>query len=102
MGMLPDRFSARAKFSALALLVLVFVWPHQLRAADKPHIVYILANDLGWDALAAKRVRVLGYGQRRYFTPEELALAKDAVGAAFATAARRELPILAKGPGKLR
>ena len=58
-----------------------------------------LANDLGWDALAAKRVRVLGYGHRRYFAPEQLALAKDAVGDAFAAAARRERPALAQGPG---
>jgi hypothetical protein len=61
-----------------------------------------LANDLGWDALAAKRVRVLGYGHRRYFTPQQLALAKDAVGDAFAAAARREPPVLARGPDTLR
>ena len=58
-----------------------------------------LANELSWDALAAKRVRVLGHGQRRYFAPQELASAKDAVGDAFAAVARREHPVLAQGRG---
>ena len=57
-----------------------------------------LANDLSWDALAAKRIRVLGYGQKLYFSPGQLARAKDAVGEAYAAAARREHPVLAKGP----
>ncbi len=40
--MLPSRLFA------FALLALALLFPHQLPAADQPHIVYILANDLGW------------------------------------------------------
>ena len=67
MGMLQGRFFAIAKFSALALMALVLVSPHQLRAADKPHIVYILANDLGW--------KDVGYHGGRPATPHLDALA---------------------------
>jgi len=59
-----------------------------------------LANELDWEALAAKRVRVLGYGHKRYFSPGQLALAKGAVDAAFAATARRDHPELAQGPGE--
>lgn len=63
MGMLKGRLFA------LALLALVFVWPHQLRAADQPHIVYILANDLGW--------KDVGYHGGRPATPHLDALARS-------------------------
>ena len=55
-----------------------------------------LVNDLGWEEMAAKRVRILGYGHRPFFAAEELTQAKDAVDHAFAAAAQREPPILAQ------
>lgn len=55
-----------------------------------------LANDLGWEELAAKRVRIVRHGHRPYFAPEELTRAKNAVDLAFAAAARREHPVLAQ------
>ena len=63
-----------------------------------------LANEISWDALAAKRIRVLAYGHKPYFLPGQLAQAKDAVGKAYAAAARRERPVLVKAtePNRLR
>ncbi len=55
-----------------------------------------LANDMPWDKLAAKRIRVLGYGKKPYFTAGQLAQAKDAVGEAYAAAGERKRPVLAK------
>ena len=61
-----------------------------------------LANELSWEALAAKRVHVRGLGHKRLYSRQQLALAKDAVGEAFAVAARREHPVLANAPAKPR
>ncbi len=73
----------------LALLTLIWLCPDQLRAADRPNIVYILANDLGWkdvgfhggtpatpnlDALAASGVRLERFYTLTNSTPTRAAV----------------------------
>lgn len=74
---------------ALLFLGFTCICPYQLRAADAPNIVYILANDLGWkdvgfhggtpstprlDALAASGVRLERFYSLPNSTPTRAAL----------------------------
>ena len=83
MGMPPDRI-----FS-FVLLALTVICPHHVGAADSPNIVYIMANDLGWedvgfhggtpstprlDALAETGVRLERFYTLPYSTPTRAAL----------------------------
>jgi len=84
MDMRPTRL-----FATLALALTAILVPHTARAADGPHIVYILANDLGWkdvgfhggkaatphlDALAASGVRLERFYSLPNSTPTFAAL----------------------------
>ena len=77
------------RFLALSLLAFAWLYPFQLRAAEKPNIVYILANDLGWkdvgfhggkadtpnlDALAAGGARLERFYTLPNSTPTRAAL----------------------------
>ncbi len=82
--MLPGRLILPAVLALAAMLA-----PQALKAADAPHIVYILANDLGWkdvgfhggnaatprlDELAATGVRLERFYTLPYSTPTQAAL----------------------------
>lgn len=84
MQMLPVRLIIPVVVALAAILT-----PQPLRAADAPHIVYILANDLGWkdvgfhggnaatphlDGLAATGVRLERFYTLPYSTPTQAAL----------------------------
>ena len=60
-------FSTPARFRACLLYVLATICLSQAQAADRPHIVYILANDLGW--------KDVGYHGGKALTPRLDALA---------------------------
>jgi arylsulfatase A-like enzyme len=71
---IPRRDVLRAALGALAGAGAVSMWPGVSPAADAgsrpPNIIFILADDLGWDGLSC-------YGSDRYKTPALDALAAD-------------------------